>query len=94
MQMTTDTAVRVTRTIIQENSVSTIIGNLPSLQGCTYRVLEKLSEIPYIDSPEIRINEHESTEMPFRYMADTDGLPIMPKVSLASYFVYSRLLVF
>lgn len=40
-----------------------------------------LEEIPYIDYPEIVINEHERTEMPFRYVKDSDGKPIMPKVS-------------
>ena len=40
-----------------------------------------LEEIPYIDHPEIVINEHERTEMPFRYVKDSDGKPIMPKVS-------------
>lgn len=34
-----------------------------------------------MDNPEIRISEHESVEMPFRYMTDINGLPIMPKVS-------------
>lgn len=59
IQMTTDTAVRVTRTVIQE------------------RV--RLKDIPYIDHPELRIDEHESTQMPFRYMVNSDGSPIMPK---------------
>ncbi|KAA6410106.1 MAG: putative DUF431 domain [Lasallia pustulata] len=58
MQMTTDTAVRVTRMIIQDH--------LP------------LEKIPYVDYPEIRVDEHESTEMPFRYVKGRDGLPIMP----------------
>lgn len=40
-----------------------------------------LSEIEYIDNPELKIDEHESTEMPFRYVKGKDGLPIMPKVS-------------
>lgn len=39
-----------------------------------------LKDINYIDYPEIKIDEHESTEMPFRYMADRDGSPLMPKV--------------
>ncbi|KAL8904588.1 MAG: hypothetical protein Q9171_006993 [Xanthocarpia ochracea] len=61
IQMTTDTAVRVTRMVIQgQNS---------------------LSQIPYIDYPEIRVDEHESTEMPFRYVKDADGKPVMPEVS-------------
>lgn len=39
-----------------------------------------LEEIPYIDYPELRINEHESTEMPFRYVKGSNGQPIMPEV--------------
>lgn len=59
VQMTTDTAVRVTRMVIQQQ--------LP------------LTEIPYTDHPELKINEHESTQMPFRYVKTEDGQPIMPK---------------
>ena len=39
-----------------------------------------LDEILYVDYPELPIDEHESTEMPFRYLKDADGLPVMPKV--------------
>ncbi|ROV94505.1 hypothetical protein VMCG_08132 [Cytospora schulzeri] len=59
VQMTTDTAVRVTRMVIQQQ--------LP------------LTEIPYTDHPELKIDEHESTQMPFRYVKTEDGQPIMPK---------------
>ncbi|TQB68195.1 hypothetical protein MPDQ_003854 [Monascus purpureus] len=58
-QMTTDTAVRVTRMVAQEK--------VP------------LEEVPYIDYPELRINHHESTEMPFRYVKGPDGQPVMPE---------------
>ncbi|KKK14369.1 hypothetical protein P175DRAFT_0498928 [Aspergillus ochraceoroseus IBT 24754] len=57
-QMTTDTAVRVTRMVVHEK--------VP------------LEEIQYIDYPEIVINEHERTEMPFRYVKGSNGKPIMP----------------
>ncbi|KAJ5808904.1 hypothetical protein N7474_010173 [Penicillium riverlandense] len=57
-QMTTDTAVRVTRMVVQEK--------VP------------LEQIPYVDYPELHINEHERTEMPFRYVVDAQGQPIMP----------------
>lgn len=40
-----------------------------------------VEEIPYIDNPELRVDEHESTEMPFRYVKDKEGKPIMPEVS-------------
>lgn len=59
VQMTTDTAVRVTRMIIQGQT--------------------SLNDIPYVDHPEIRIDEHESTEMPFRYVKDAEGKPVMPE---------------
>ncbi|KAL8889724.1 MAG: hypothetical protein Q9215_003021 [Flavoplaca cf. flavocitrina] len=58
IQMTTDTAVRVTRMVIQGQA---------------------LDAIPYLDYPEIRIDEHESTEMPFRYVTAADGKPAMPE---------------
>ena len=45
------------------------------------RLLVELDEIPYIDFPELKIDEHESTEMPFRYVRDDEGNPIMPPVS-------------
>lgn len=37
-----------------------------------------LKDIPYIDHPELKIDEHESTEMPFRYVKNKDGTPVMP----------------
>ncbi|KAL2416806.1 Protein arginine N-methyltransferase SFM1 [Exophiala dermatitidis] len=58
-QMTTDTAVRVTRTVILDKV--------------------HLDKIPYVDYPELKLNEHETTEMPFRYVADESGNPIMPQ---------------
>ncbi|KAF2086088.1 DUF431 domain protein [Saccharata proteae CBS 121410] len=58
VQMTTDTAVRVTRMVVRDG--------IP------------LEKIVYVDHPEIYINKHESTQMPFRYVADKDGNPIMP----------------
>ncbi|KAJ5714305.1 uncharacterized protein N7483_011486 [Penicillium malachiteum] len=57
-QMTTDTAVRVTRMVVHEK--------IP------------LEKINYVDYPEILINQHERTEMPFRYVTDENGEPIMP----------------
>ncbi|KAF4235449.1 hypothetical protein CNMCM6805_008152 [Aspergillus fumigatiaffinis] len=57
-QMTTDTAVRVTRIVVQEK--------VP------------LEKIEYVDYPEIIVNKHERTEMPFRYVKGEDGQPIMP----------------
>jgi len=59
VQMTTDTAVRVTRMVVQDR--------VP------------LEQISYVDHPEIKVDEHESTEMPFRYVKDKEGQPILPK---------------
>ncbi|CAK7567357.1 MAG: hypothetical protein SEPTF4163_005320 [Sporothrix epigloea] len=58
-QMTTDTAVRVTRIVTEQR--------IP------------LDDIPYLDFPELKFNEHESTQMPFRYVKGDDGKPIMPE---------------
>jgi len=58
-QMTTDTAVRVTRLVVHDN--------IP------------IEEIEYVDYPELRINKHETTEMPFRYVKGKDGQSIMPE---------------
>ncbi|KAK3685759.1 SAM-dependent RNA methyltransferase [Podospora appendiculata] len=58
-QMTTDTAVRVTRMVVE--------GKTPLL------------EIPYLDFPELKFSECESTQMPFRYVKGEDGQPIMPQ---------------
>ena len=40
----------------------------------------RLEDVPYIDNPELRVDEHESTEMPFRYVRGEDGGPVMPEV--------------
>jgi ribosome biogenesis SPOUT family RNA methylase Rps3 len=40
-----------------------------------------LEKIPHIDDPELHISKNESMEMPFRYVTDTNGKPIMPDVS-------------
>ncbi|PKX94474.1 SAM-dependent methyltransferase [Aspergillus novofumigatus IBT 16806] len=57
-QMTTDTAVRVSRIVVKEK--------VP------------LEKIEFVDYPEIIVNKHERTEMPFRYVKGDDGQPIMP----------------
>ncbi|KAI4789585.1 DUF431-domain-containing protein [Aureobasidium sp. EXF-8845] len=58
VQMTTDTAVRTTRIVVQDRI--------------------ELENIRYVDNPEIKVDEHESTEMPFRYVLDKNGKPIFP----------------
>lgn len=39
----------------------------------------KFEDIKFIDYPEIKYNRYESTEMPFRYVLDAEGAPILPK---------------
>jgi ribosome biogenesis SPOUT family RNA methylase Rps3 len=68
--MTTDTAVRVTRIVVQDK--------VP------------LEKIPYIDHPELRLDEHESTEMPFRYVKDKEEKPVMPEVSCSLILSMSK----
>jgi hypothetical protein len=83
--MTTDTAVRVTRMVIEEQCKSAS-ATLPL--GVTDRYSTRahnppqdtLNAIPYLDHPELKFNDHESTEMPFRYVKDKDGKPAMPEV--------------
>lgn len=41
-----------------------------------------LDRIPYVDFPELKLDEHETTEMPFRYVIDASGKPIMPEVGI------------
>ncbi|KAL2204012.1 DUF431-domain-containing protein [Sarocladium strictum] len=65
-QMTTDTAVRVTRIVVQDKSPSLTL--LPVA----------LDKVPYVDFPELKFSKHESTEMPFRYVTDDKGEPILP----------------
>lgn len=60
VQMTTDTAVRTTRIVVQDRI--------------------ELENIKYVDHPTIKVDEHESIEMPFRYVLDKDGKPIFPEV--------------
>lgn len=39
---------------------------------------KKFEDIKFIDYPEIRYSKYESTEMPFRYVLDDQGTPILP----------------
>ncbi len=56
-QMSTDTAVRVTKMIVEG---------------------KKLSEIPFIDEPELETGEDESVMLPYRYVSE-HGKPIIYK---------------
>lgn len=77
--MTTDTAVRVTRTIVQQQGLLPSTHRTRSIADVS-RVPVPLADIIFVDNPELRVDQHESTEMPFRYMADEKGMPIMPDV--------------
>lgn len=84
-QMTTDTAVRVTRLVAQEKGKP----YPPPLYPTSSRVdislpIVPLDKVPYVDYPELRLDEHETTEMPFRYVKDEQGKPIMPDVRYLS----------
>ncbi|WVQ68892.1 uncharacterized protein L199_007101 [Kwoniella botswanensis] len=57
-QMTTDTAVGVTKIVVEDG--------VP------------LDKIPYTDFPTITFNKYESIEMPFRYVVNEQGEPILP----------------
>ena len=59
LQMTTDTAIRTTQLIVQQQV--------------------KFEDIKFLDYPEIRYSKYESTEMPFRYVVDANGEPILPE---------------
>lgn len=83
--MTTDTAVRVTRLVTLSKGgqceCKLIILNMHANHNpSSFLLTVPLEEIPYVDFPELRLNEHESTEMPFRYVKGEDGKPIMPEV--------------
>jgi ribosome biogenesis SPOUT family RNA methylase Rps3 len=79
--MTTDTAVRVTRTVILDRSKS----STKAWEGMLSNESGELGSIPYVDFPELHLNEHESTEMPFRYVRNEDGSPVMPDVRLLRF---------
>ncbi|KAL7423351.1 hypothetical protein Q5752_002654 [Cryptotrichosporon argae] len=58
VQMTTDTALGVTKRVIEDGV--------------------ELDKIPFVDFPTITFNKHESIEMPFRYVRNAAGEPILP----------------
>ncbi|CAE6452235.1 unnamed protein product [Rhizoctonia solani] len=53
--------------------------HLGSVQMTTDTALVPLQDIPYVDHPTIRFNAKESVEMPFRYITDSKGDPILPE---------------
>lgn len=75
--MTTDTAVRVTRMVILDQSKTSTSHTEESSLNDNQAPLD---HIPYVDFPELKLDEHESTEMPFRYVKGPDCNPVMPEV--------------
>ena len=78
--MTTDTAVRVTRMVVEQKGAwlwAFMVHRDSDLD------IVRLEDIPYLDFPELKFSEHESTEMPFRYVKGEDGKPVMPEVCRA-----------
>ena len=49
-----------------------------------------LEKIPYVDFPELKLDEHESTEMPFRYVKGEGGAPVMPDVCIIDHGLLVR----
>lgn len=88
VQMTTDTAVRVTRMVIEEQCKYQRAMKRKSILKVTNP--DTLGNIPYTDHPNLKFSDHESTEMPFRYVKDKDGKPIMPEVSILGHHVFCQ----
>ncbi|MBW0512198.1 hypothetical protein O181_051913 [Austropuccinia psidii MF-1] len=59
IQMTTDTAVAVTKRIVEDGF--------------------RLQDLPWAEKPDLVFNSKESVQMPFRYLAEPSGQPIMPQ---------------
>lgn len=66
--MTTDTAVNVTKRVVEDKSKSNCFRSL--FCAHFFFLLVPLNEVPYIDYPEIFFSRHESVTMPFRYIAE------------------------
>ena len=95
-QLTTDTAARVTRIVVQEKGefVSCRSSFLsfffcfllcrserPTLLTHAHqKTTVPLAQVPYIDRPSIQVSASESVEMPFKYVKGKDGRAIMPEV--------------
>ena len=87
-QLTTDTAARVTRIVVQEKSELScpvlvfffFLSDQNNLLTCADEV--PLAEVPYVDRPSIQVSASESVEMPFKYVKGKDGKAIMPEVRL------------
>lgn len=94
--MTTDTAARVTRIVIRDQSEYPASCH-PILVRAEHSCIiqtERLQDISYVDRPDIKISADsdvkkgarpsESINMPFKYVKADDGKPVMPKVDYSS----------
>lgn len=78
MQMTTDTALGVTKLVVQDQSLSPPLLYSSAHSDDSWKIVP-MEEIPFVDNPTIRFDEVESVEMPFRYVRDKEGEPILPR---------------
>lgn len=39
----------------------------------------RLEDVPFVDDPEIKVDKYETTQMPFRYVKNEKGEPIIPE---------------
>lgn len=76
-QMTTDTAARVTRMVVQDKSEQVSVHERMSADSSSVA----LAEVPYVDRPDIEVAKGETVSMPFKYVKGRDGLPVLPEVS-------------
>jgi hypothetical protein len=78
--MTTDTALGVTKICVQDQSEPASSSPFRcSLSTSFFLSTVPLSKIPFVDNPTIRFDAVESVEMPFRYVTDAAGEPILPE---------------
>lgn len=63
----------------KEAETSTVAENIADSSCAAPSPTVPLDKIPFVDHPTIRFNETESVEMPFRYVIDKQGEPILPE---------------
>lgn len=79
VQMTTDTALAVTKIVVEDKSALVDLRIERQLADHDKPpTTVPLSKIPFVDNPTIRFDEVESVEMPFRYVKSPEGEPILP----------------
>jgi ribosome biogenesis SPOUT family RNA methylase Rps3 len=91
-QLTTDTAARVTRIVVQDKSELScffplFLGLEKDLLTSVKQKKVPLAQVPYVDRPTIQVSASESVEMPFKYVKGKDGKAIMPEVRVQQFLV-------